>query len=95
MSTETTETAVKEASTRLRQGVVIKNRMDKSVVVEITRRVRHPKYKKFVKRRMRYMAHDAENSCNVGDTVILEETRPLSKNKRWNVKEIAQRAAAV
>lgn len=90
----TTETqAVQEATARLRKGVVLKNRMDKTVVVEVSRRVPHRKYQKFVKSRIRYQAHDEGNACHVGDTVLLEETRPLSKTKRWRVKEIVQRAA--
>ena len=86
------ETVAKSASRRVRQGVVLKNKMDKTVVVEVTRRFRHAKYHKFVKRRIRYKAHDAENACGVGDTVLLEETRPLSKDKRWRVKEIVEKA---
>ena len=93
MSTET-ETA-KKTPTKTRQGVVRKNKADKTVVVEVMRRVQHPKYPKFVKKRRRYMAHDAQNQCDVGDTVLLEETRPLSKNKRWRVKEILQKAAGL
>ena len=92
MSTETT-TALK--SKRTRQAVVLTNKMDKTAVVEVTRRVRHPKYKKFVKQRIRYSAHDADNSCNVGDQVVIEETRPLSKTKRWRVKEVVKRATNV
>ena len=91
MSTE--ETILK--SKRTRQAVVLKNAMDKTAVVEVTRRVRHPKYKKLVKQRIRYSAHDADNSCNIGDHVLLEETRPLSKTKRWRIKEIVKRAANV
>ena len=89
MSTETAQ----RAANKTRQGVVLKNKMDKTVVVEVVRRFRHKKYGKFIKRRIRYKAHDAENSCNVGDTVLLEETRPLSKSKRWRVREIVERAA--
>lgn len=85
----------KVASLRLRTGVVTKNAMQKSVVVEVVRRIRHRKYLKSLKRRVRYTAHDENNDCNVGDTVILEQTRPLSKTKRWRVKEIVQRTAGV
>ncbi len=85
----------KTAAKRTRRAVVLKNKMDKTAVVEVTRRVRHPKYKKFMKQRIRYSAHDVDNSCNVGDLVLIEETRPLSKTKRWTVKEIIQRAANV
>ena len=80
---------------KLRTGVVLKNAMQKSVVVEVARRFRHKKYLKFLKRRVRYIAHDELNSCSVGDTVLLEETRPMSKTKRWRVKEILQKTAGV
>ena len=80
---------------KLRTGVVLKNAMQKSVVVEVVRRYRHKKYMKFLKRRVRYTAHDENNTCNIGDTVVLEETRPISKTKRWRVKEIVQRTAGV
>lgn len=97
MSTESTQTASEQRhkSVKVRRGVVLKNKMDKTVVVEVIRRVQHPKYMKFVKRRIRYHAHDPKNECNVGDVVVLEETRPMSKTKRWRIKEIAQRATGV
>ncbi len=75
-----------------RTGLVVSNKMDKSVVVEVLRRVRHPKYKKFIKRSSRFMAHDEKNDCNIGDTVRIMETRPLSKNKCWRLVEILERA---
>ena len=81
----------RKAGLRLRHGVVLKNQMTKTVVVEVVRRFRHRKYLKFLKRRVRYTAHDEAQACKLGDTVILEETRPLSKTKRWRVKEIVQR----
>lgn len=87
MSEQTMKTAAKT-----RQGVVLKNQMDKTVVVEVVRRFRHTKYGKFIKRRVRYKAHDPDNTCQIGDVVLLAETRPLSKTKRWRVKEIVQRA---
>ena len=83
------------ASKRTRRAVVTSNKMDKTVIVEVVRRFRHPKYKKFVKRRLRYSAHDAENTCNIGDVVTIEETRPLSKNKRWRVSQVIERAAII
>lgn len=89
------EEMVRAARLRLRTGVVLKNAMQKSVVVEVVRHFRHRKYMKFLKRRVRYTAHDEQNTCNVGDTVILEETRPLSKTKRWRVKEVVQRTSGV
>ena len=88
----TEQTEQKAAVLKTRQGVVIKNAMDKTVVVEVTRQVRHRKYMKSLKRRVRYAAHDPQNECKVGDRVILEETRPMSKTKRWRVKEITVRA---
>ena len=68
------------------------NGMDKSVVILVERKVRHKLYGKYIRRRMKYMAHDEQNECNVGDTVLIEECRPLSKNKRWRVLTILERA---
>lgn len=82
-------------SIKTRRGVVLSNKMDKTVVVEISRRYQHKKYGKFLKQRVRAKAHDAENKCNIGDIVVIEETRPLSKDKRWRVVEIAVAASAV
>lgn len=73
-------------------GYVAKNTMDKSVVVTVTMPKRHAEYGKFIRRTMRYMAHDERNECSVGDRVLLVESRPLSKMKRWRVKEILQKA---
>lgn len=75
-----------------RTGIVVSNKMEKSIVVEVQRRVKHPKYGKFVKRSSRFMAHDDKNECNAGDTVRIMETRPLSKNKCWRLVEILERA---
>jgi small subunit ribosomal protein S17 len=77
---------------RVLQGIVVGNAMDKTVRVEMTRRFRHPMYKKYVTAKKVYMAHDEKNECNVGDTVAIVESRPLSRNKRWRVREILQRA---
>ncbi len=74
------------------EGVVISDKMDKTVVVRIDHRVLHPIYKKYVKRSVRYKAHDAQNQCRIGDRVRIEETRPLSKEKRWKVVEVLERA---
>ena len=73
-------------------GVVIGNSMDKSIRVQVERRLQHPIYGKFVKKSSKFMAHDEENACNVGDTVRIMETRPLSKNKCWRLVEIIERA---
>ena len=74
------------------QGRVVSDRAEKSVVVEIETRKRHPVFKKMVKRTRRFMAHDEKNECRPGDTVRLMETRPLSKTKRWRVVEVVERA---
>ena len=66
--------------------------MDKSIVVAVKRKVKHPIYAKFINRTKKLMAHDEENSCNIGDTVRITETRPLSKNKAWRLVEIIERA---
>jgi len=75
-----------------RIGVVISNKMEKSIVVEIERKVKHPIYGKFVKKTSRFHAHDDANDCNIGDTVRIMETRPLSKTKCWRLVEIMERA---
>ena len=75
-----------------RIGVVVSNKMDKSIVVLVERKVKHPKYGKFVKKSTKFMAHDNENECTIGDTVRIMETRPLSKNKCWRLVEIIERA---
>jgi small subunit ribosomal protein S17 len=75
-------------------GRVISDKMEKTVVVEVVRLVMDPLYRKYLRRRSRFMAHDEKNECKVGDRVRIEETRPLSRHKRWIVKEILDRAAA-
>ena len=75
-----------------RIGVVVSNKMDKSIVVEIERREKHPIYGKFIKKTSRFMAHDEKNDCNIGDTVRIMETRPLSKTKNWRLVEIVEKA---
>jgi small subunit ribosomal protein S17 len=73
-------------------GVVSSDKMDKSRVILVNRLVLHPVYKKYVRRRTRLMAHDERNECHIGDKVLLIETRPLSRLKRWRIKEILERA---
>ena len=75
-----------------RIGVVTSNKMDKSIVVSEVKRVKHPMYGKFVLRTKKYVAHDEKNDCNIGDTVRIMETRPLSKTKCWRLVEIIVRA---
>ena len=73
-------------------GVVISNKMEKSIVVQVERRVKHPKYGKFVKKTSTFHAHDENNDCGIGDNVRIAETRPLSKTKCWRLVEILERA---
>ena len=68
-------------------GVVVSDRMDKTVTVQVTRLVKHPRYRKYVKRSKNYKAHDEQNLCQINDTVVIQECRPLSKTKRWTVVE--------
>jgi len=75
-------------------GVVISNKMDKTVVVEVERYVMHPLYHKYMRRRSRFMAHDEKNACAIGDKVSITETRPLSRRKRWVVRTIIDKAGA-
>ena len=74
-------------------GVVWSEKMEKTVIVMVNRLVLHPVYKKYIRKRKKVKAHDEKNECHVGDKVLLIETRPLSKEKRWRVKEILERAA--
>ncbi|MCC8087873.1 MAG: 30S ribosomal protein S17 [Rikenellaceae bacterium] len=75
-----------------RIGVVVSNKMEKSITVAVKRKVKHPMYGKFVNKTTKFVAHDEKNDCNPGDTVKIMETRPLSKTKRWRVIEIIERA---
>ena len=88
----TTGASETRAARKTRTGTVVSDKMDKTVVVAITRRVPHPVYGKMVTRTKRLKAHDQENSAKTGDTVRIMETRPLSKDKRWRVVEIVERA---
>jgi small subunit ribosomal protein S17 len=78
---------------KTREGIVVSNKMDKTVVVAVQRLVKHPQYKKYVKRRARYKAHDEQNRCGIGDRVVITETRPLSRDKRWRVRQILEKAS--
>ncbi|MBR5922639.1 MAG: 30S ribosomal protein S17 [Clostridia bacterium] len=77
---------------KTRVGKVVSDKMDKTVVVAIEDNVKHPLYKKIIKNTIRLKAHDEENACNIGDRVLIMETRPLSKDKRWRVVEIVEKA---
>lgn len=75
-----------------RAGRVVSDKMDKTIVVQVERLYSHPLYKKYIRRRKNYMVHDENNECRTGDTVIITETKPVSKNKRWRVSKITSRA---
>ena len=77
---------------KIRQGVVVSDKMNQSIVVRVDRTVRHRLYKKILRRSKRYMAHDQENTCQVGDVVRIMECRPISRNKRWRLMEVVQKA---
>ncbi len=77
---------------RTLQGVVVSDKMDKTVVVKVTRQVMHPRYKKFVRNSTRYKAHDPQEQCGSGDLVTIVESRPMSKQKRWRVQSIDRKA---
>ncbi len=73
-------------------GVVVSNKMDKTVVVQVERLVKHPLYKKYIRRSNKFMAHDTDNACQIGDRVEITESRPLSKTKRWRISRILEKA---
>lgn len=84
-----------EKRIRTLQGRVVSDKMDKSIVVAIERRVKHPVYGKYITRTTKLHAHDEDNSCKAGDTVIIRETRPVSKTKTWALVEIVERAEVI
>ena len=88
MSTETTTRNLRKE----RIGIVTSNKMDKSIVVSVERKEKHAMYGKFVKRTKKFVAHDEEQTCNIGDTVRIMETRPMSKRKCWRLVEVVERA---
>ncbi|MBS43993.1 MAG: 30S ribosomal protein S17 [Nocardioides sp.] len=90
--TETETTATERGSRKVREGLVVSDKMDKTVVVSVEDRVKHPLYGKVMRRTSRLKAHDEANDCGTGDRVLIMETRPLSATKRWRVVEILERA---
>ncbi len=92
MAEQIAEVSAERANRKVREGVVVSNKMDKTIVVAVIERVRHPKYSKFVLRTKKLYVHDEENSANAGDKVRVMETRPMSKSKRWRVVEVLERA---
>jgi small subunit ribosomal protein S17 len=85
--------SAEQLNVRTLTGQVVSNGMDSSIVVAVVRRVQHPIYKKFIKRTTKIMAHDANNECNVGDTVTIKECRPISKRKSWTLVEVNTKAS--
>jgi small subunit ribosomal protein S17 len=89
---EATGSAPARGYRKVREGLVVSDKMDKTVVVEVEDRVMHPKYGKVIRRTKKYKAHDDANACGIGDRVLLMETRPLSATKRWRVAQILEKA---
>ena len=91
MSEQAAETTERNAR-KVREGLVVSDKMDKTVVVSVEDRVKHPMYGKVLRRTTKYKAHDEQNACGIGDRVLMMETRPLSATKRWRVVEILEKA---
>ena len=89
---ETKENTVERTARKVREGLVVSDKMDKTVVVAVEDRVKHPLYGKVLRRTSKLKAHDEANACGIGDRVLLMETRPLSATKRWRVVEILEKA---
>ena len=84
---------IERGNRKTQVGLVVSDKMDKTVVVKVDRLVKHNVYNKYIKRSAKYKAHDIDNSCKIGDRVIIVECRPLSKDKRWKVRQIIERNA--
>ncbi len=87
-----TETQQQRSFRKVRLGTVVSDKMDKTVVVQVSDRKKHPLYKKIIQHRVRFKVHDEGNECKVGDLVRIMETRPLSRDKRWRVVEVVEKA---
>jgi small subunit ribosomal protein S17 len=90
-ATETTATSVVRNLRKTRVGIVSSNKMDKTIVVKVERKIKHPLYGKFLKKTTSFHAHDEKNECNIGDTVKIMESRPMSKTKRWRLVEVVEK----
>lgn len=90
--TDTSETDKARGLKKTREGYVKSNKMDKTVVVTVTSQKKHPSFGKYVKRTKSYMAHDERNECQIGDRVVIIESRPMSKHKRWRIQSVVERA---
>jgi len=84
---------IQDTARKIIVGTVVSNRMEKTAVVQVQRRFAHPVFKKYVSKRVKYKVHDEKNDLNIGDTVRIVETRPLSKDKRWKLLDVVERAA--
>jgi small subunit ribosomal protein S17 len=93
MATKEKNEAKPESNARTKTGVVVSNKMQKTVVVAVENLVKHGMYQKYIKRTSKFLAHSEQPGINVGDRVVIEETRPLSKRKRWNVREVLNKAS--
>ena len=87
----TTTNSVERNLRKIRIGVVSSNKMDKTITVNVERKIKHPLYGKFLKKTTKFHAHDEKNECSIGDTVKIAETRPLSKTKRWRLVEVVEK----
>lgn len=92
IETQVTDESARSKNRKVREGIVVSNKMDKTAVVAVTRRSRHPQYKKTVQQTKKYFTHDEENDLNEGDRVRIIETRPMSAKKRWRLLEVVERA---
>lgn len=92
MNQEAAATTKPRGKMKTQEGIVVSDKMEKTVVVAVTRQVRHPVYKKYVRQTSKHVAHDEKEECQVGDLVRIVESRRLSKTKRWRVKEVVRRA---
>jgi small subunit ribosomal protein S17 len=88
---EAVTTTIDRNLRKMRVGVVSSNKMDKTITVEVERKIKHPLYGKFLKKTSKFHAHDEKNECSIGDTVKIAETRPLSKTKRWRLVEVVEK----
>ena len=91
MDQNTSTEPAKRAKRKTRVGIVKSNKMDKTITVILDRKVKHPKYGKFMHKTSKFMAHDEKNECSIGDTVKIMESRPLSKTKRWRLVEVVEK----
>ena len=89
------QTSTKRHLRKTKTGIVISDKMDKTVVVRVDKLIKHPVYKKYIKRRVTCKVHDEQNNCAIGDKVLIVETRPLSCDKRWRVREIIEKHVTV